>query len=209
MKLKDLKQGMVGKVRNGEFITVANSGYFVTNVLLRFTLEEKYNEDLTHKENKQLDVMKVTYGDKVVCKRNESRWFVPEVREEYFYTNDFGRVSSTNNMQFSGDSDILNNIRVFKTEEEAEKRLEQQRATLSVERWIAENDVEVDLDNTNVYKCSVYYFVETKEFKVMSYSYYIYMPKQFILSSEEKAEQLIEEREKELKIMFGVENDSI
>lgn len=86
-----------------------------------------------------------------------------------------------------------------------EKRLRQQQATLSVERWIAKNDVEVDVYDTNVLKCSVYYYGEVKEFGIMSSRFYIYMPKQFILSSVEKAKQLIKEREKELKIMFGVE----
>lgn len=36
-------------------------------------------------------------------------------------------------------------------------------------------------------------------------AYYIHIPKQFILSSKQKSEQLIKEREKELKIMLGVE----
>lgn len=41
--------------------------------------------------------------------------------------------------------------------------------------------------------------------KARYYNIYITIPKQFILSSEEKALQLIKEREKELKLMFGVE----
>lgn len=44
-----------------------------------------------------------------------------------------------------------------------------------------------------------------KEFEIMSLYHYICIPKQFILSSKEKAEQLIKERENELKIMLGVE----
>lgn len=205
MKLKDLIQGMVCKLRNKESITVVNMGYYFTGGNLMFTLEGRYNEDLTHKKKKQLDIVEVSFGDKVIFKRNESRWFVSEFGERYYYISRYGEIISYTNTGDKVDNEIFNIQRVFKTEEEAEKRLRQQKATLSVERWIAENDVEVDISDLNVLKCSLYYDVEAKEFGVMSSHYYIYMPKQFVLSSQEKAKQLIKEREKELKIMFGVE----
>lgn len=205
MKLKDLRQGMVCKLRNKESITVVDYGLFAKKLEI-LTPEINYNEDLTHRKFKQLDIMEVTYGDKVVFERKESnRWHVPEYDEKYFFIDEFGEIRSYKNLQAEYNDKLFDTERVFKTKEEAEKRLRQQQATLSVERWIAENDVEVDINDLNVLKCSLYYDVEAKEFGVMSSHYYIYMPKQFVLSSQEKAKQLIKEREKELKIMFGVE----
>ena len=205
MKLKDLKQGMVCKVRSGESIVIVNNGVFLRRTFGIYTLEEKYNENLTHKQLNYLDIMEITYGNELVFKRNESRWFVPEYGERYYFTSSYGEITSSTNTEDKVDNEIFNIQRVFKTREEAEKRLEQQQAALSVERWIAENDVEVDVYDTNVLKCSLYYYNEAKEFGVMSSNYRIIIPKQFILSSPEKAEQLIKEREKELKIMLGVE----
>lgn len=204
MKLNELKRGMVLKLRNKESIIVIDYRLFVRKLEL-LTSEIEYNEDLTHKKHKELDIMKITYGNEVVFKRNESRWFVPEVGERYYFLTYYGEITSFTNTETKVDNEIFNIQRVFKTQEEAEKRLKQQQATLSVERWIAENDVEVDLDEFNVLKCSVAYNVDTKELWTMTSRYYIYAPKQFILSSPEKAEQLIKEREKELKIMLGVE----
>lgn len=235
MKLKDLKQGMVCKLRNKEKITVVDYGLFAKKVeiltpeinynngdfthkkhkdldIKKITYsneisipEKEYNEDFTHRRLNYLDIMEITYGDKVVFKRNESRWYVPEYDEEYFYTTTYGGIGLTINTQFAADIDILNNTRVFKTREEVDKRLKQQQTALSVERWIAENDVEVDICDTDITKYCIVYDIEDKELGVDYYNLYIQAPKQFILSSEEKAEQLIEEREKELKIMLGVE----
>lgn len=208
MTLKDLKQGMVCELRNSEVITVLDGGsYYNSNYKDRPYLFDRYNDDLTSKEEKDYDIIKITYGDKVVFERKVSSWFVPELDESYFFKNSFGMVSSMINNQFSTDINIFNSQRVFKTYEEAKKRLKQQQATLSVERWIAENDVEVDVCNTNVLKWIIVYDydVDIKRFKTISTYFYVYTPKQFILSSEEKAKQLIKEREKELKIMFGVE----
>ena len=205
MKLSNLRQGMVCKLRHDESITIVNKGVFFRRIFGIHILEEKYNDDLTHKEHKYLDIMEITFGNEVVFKRNESRWFEPEYDEEYFYTTTYGGIASTINIQFAADIDVLNNTRVFKTREEAEKRLRQQQAALSVERWIAENDIEVDVCDTDITKYYIVYDIEDKELEVGYYNLYITTPKQFILSSEEKAEQLIEEREKELKIMLGVE----
>lgn len=205
MKVKDLKQGMVGELRSGESITVLDSGYYFINGLMISTMEEKYNEDLTHKGNKDLDIIEITYGDKVVFKRNESRWFVPEDGERYYFIRSFGDSYSFSNSKDNTDYEIFNTVKVFKTKEEAEKRLRQQQATLSVERWITENDVEVDVCDTDITKYYIVYDIVGKELKVDYYYRYITRPKQFTLSSEEKGLQLIKEREKELKIMFGVE----
>lgn len=206
MKLKDLMQGMVCKLRNGESITVANSGYYFTSGFIMLTLEERYNKDLTHKKHKRLDIMEITYGDEVVFERNESnRWFVPEVEETYYYINNYGDACLRTNSRAESHNELFDNERVFKTKEEAEKRLRQKQATFSVERWIAENDVEVDVFDTNVAKWFIAYNISKKELAINYYIGYIIAPKQFILSSEEKALQLIKEREKELKIMFGVE----
>lgn len=208
MKLNELKQGMVCKLRNSDVITILDDGkkyYLYDSIEEVGNLIDVYNEDLMHKRHSFFDIMQITYGNEVVFQRHESRWFVPEMGEEYYFLNPYGDVNSFINTKDKADDRIINNQRVFKTKEEAEKRLKQQQATLSVERWIAENDVEVDLLDEDVRKYHFTYDVETKEFKISSYYYRIITPKQFILSSEEKVLQLIKEREKELKIMFGVE----
>ena len=206
MKLKDLKQGMVGELRNKRSIVVVTSrNYFTDGFSMFHLLEEKYNDDLTHKEHKHLDIMEVSFGNGVIFKRNENRWFVPEVGKKYYFTTYYGEITSFTNTEARVDNEIFNSQRVFKTEEEAEKRLRQQQATLSVERWIAENDVGVDVCDTDITKYYIVYDIGRKELRIDYYNHYITAPKQFTLSNGKKAEELIKEREKELKIMLGVE----
>lgn len=206
MTLKELKQGMVCELRNkGNFTVLDGGSYYNSNYKDRPYLVDRYNDDLTSKEIKSYDIMKITYGDKVVFERKETRWFVPEVWERYYFSNNRGVVVSSKNIQDEMDERIFNTHKVFKTKEEAEKRLRQQQATLSVECWIVENDVEVDLYDTDVSKWSFAYDIDLEKFVAIASYYRIFRPKQFILSSEEKTKQLIKEREKELKIMFGVE----
>jgi hypothetical protein len=206
MKLEDLKFGMVCRLRNkGEIVILDDGSYYYELYKHRNYIINNYNKDFKHKQHDYFDIMEVSFGNEIIFKRKESRWFVPEDGEKYYFLDSYGEVIEYINQQGVYDKGIFNYQRVFKTQEEAFKRLKEQQATLSVERWIAENDVEVDIYDNDKTKYYIVYDIERKELRVDYYNHYITAPKQFILSSGKKAEELIKEREKELKIMFGVE----
>lgn len=75
MKLKDLKQGMVCELRNGNPFAVldTNAGrkFYNDRSNAIFTLSDDYKDDLTHEYQKDYDIIKVTYGNDVIYERQE------------------------------------------------------------------------------------------------------------------------------------------
>lgn len=204
MKLSDLKQGMVCELRDGTTFTVVGKGKVHNDENYMFYISDNYENDLSHKRNKQIDIMKVSYGDKVVWERKESTYWEPKEGESYYHLNSFGYI-----IRFSNNSDVdkslFNTQLVFKTKEEAEKHLLKQQAKMRVIKEIArlnegwtpnwENDDEIKffiggLDKELVVELLV-------EIKTTNNNLY--------LKSKELAFQLIETHEKDLKLMLEVE----
>lgn len=62
MKLNELKQGMVCELRNGNLIKILNDGLFKEDGLYyTIKLNEVFNDNLAHKNNKSFDIVKVIY----------------------------------------------------------------------------------------------------------------------------------------------------
>lgn len=94
MKKSDLKDGMVVTIRGGQQCILIERNLFKNNFTLNSTLFD-YNEDLTHKKNKNNDVVKVfgigklkelwerkeidwskvPVGTKVLVSDNENNWY--------------------------------------------------------------------------------------------------------------------------------------
>ena len=94
MKKSDLKDGMVVTIRGGQQCILIERNLFKNNFTLNSTLFD-YNEDLTHKKNKNNDIVKVfdigklkelwkreeidwskvPIGTKVLVSDNENNWY--------------------------------------------------------------------------------------------------------------------------------------
>lgn len=107
MKKSDLKDGMVVTIRGGQQCILIERSLFKNNFTLNSTLFD-YNEDLTHKKNKNNDIVKVfdigklkelwkreevdwskvPVGTKVLVSDNENNWyehlFINYIHDEEF-----------------------------------------------------------------------------------------------------------------------------
>ena len=63
MRLKDLKEGMICELRNGEILTVLDKGNYVRNHVNLLILS--YNEDLTNVSTEELDIVEVYFEREV------------------------------------------------------------------------------------------------------------------------------------------------
>lgn len=205
MKLSDLKQGMICELRNKDSITILNNGYFLDDDTYFFkTYSNHYKDDLTHKADKMLDIMKVSYGDKVVWERKESTYWEPKDGERYYHVGNFGYAVGTN---YDGEADErnFNTNLVFKTREEAKRALLKQQAKMRVIKEIARLN-EGWKPNWNDTKPK-YYIVFSHLHYELNYDdsvKYKHLDNNLYLKSWELAHQLIETHEKDLKLMLEV-----
>ena len=100
MKLNDLKEGMYGILRNGSSISVIDNGYGVVDMdgYLIIQLSSRYNNDLTNRYDKDRDIIKLWYGDKLVFERKEGETPVdwkPGNSESYYDVSNFGNIGQT------------------------------------------------------------------------------------------------------------------
>ena len=132
MKLNELKQGMVCKRRNGSKIVIANNEEYVSEDYdKKWPLVINYNADLTSKDNKkEYDIIKVMYGDRLVWERKESTFWLPEKGEKYHFVAHREVKAVYINDNDDWDREIFKTTLVFRTEEEAEKQLLKQQATI-------------------------------------------------------------------------------
>lgn len=137
--------------------------------------------------------------------KKDSR-FVPEVGQEYYYTNSWGDKSFSTWSGRIADTFCLGQGNVFATEEEAKKHAEKLKAISDVVNYCYENDLVVDCDWENesqdryvVYfdhDMSAYLYGDTgqdNDALILPY-----------LVSEEACLQVIKEKKDQLDIIFGV-----
>ena len=208
MKLNELKQGMVCERRDGSKITIINENEYATISGSVRCLNENYRDDLTSKSSKkEYDIIKVSYGDKLVWERKESTFWLPEKGEKYYFISQFGSIDNFNNNDIV-DERLSKHQLVFRTKEEAEKQLLKQQATIRVIKDIARRN-EGWLPNWDDIEQK--YYIETFfddgvwKLGVESATYYKALDNNLYLKSEELAKQLIEAHEQDLKRMLEVE----
>ena len=203
MKLSELKQGMVCEMRNElSFTIVDNDKAFRPDMY--FCLSGNYEKNLTHKRDNQHDIMKVSYGDKVVWERKKSTYWEPEFGKKYYIIGSFSDV-----IYFEYDSNtdekVFETQLVFKTREEAEKHLLKQQAKIRVIKEIARLNEgwTPNWNNIDEIKCIVGF--DESDLYIERFRGVKLLDNNLYLKSYELAWQLIETHEKDLKLMLEVE----
>ena len=206
MKPNELKQGMVCEMRNKlSFTIVDNDKAFRPDMY--FCLSGNYENNLTHKRDKQHDIMKVFYGDKVVWERKESTFWLPENGEKYYFLSHRKVTEAYINENDDWDRELFKATLVFRTEEEAEKQLLKQQATIRVIKEIARLNAGW-LPNWNDGNESKYFIHFSYENDILNYSTcfkHKHLDNNLYLKSEELAKKLIATHEQDLKRMLEVE----
>lgn len=209
MKLNDLKAGMYGKLRDGRSISILDDGCGVIELFgYNFiTLSFFYNEDLTHKYDKDRDITELWYGDKLVFERKRGETPVdwkPEYGEWYYSVSDFGNVCHTKWENDHIDNKVFNLSRMFKSKVEAEKHLRWLKAKRIIELEIARLNEgwTPNWDNSDERKWVVAFDFDCKELDTLSYYIFKTLPNSMYLKSYDLAEQLIETHKEELTIYF-------
>ena len=205
MKLSDLKQGMVCELRGGDNITIINDNCFIYDgTISAKSYTHHYEDGLKHRFYSDNDIMKVSYGDKVVWERKESTYWEPEFGERYYHMMHFGDVVSS---EYDGEADekVCETQLVFKTREEAEKALLKQQAKMRVIKEIARLNEgwTPNWNNIDEIKCIV--GIDETDFYVERFRSVKLLDNNLYLKSYELAWQLIETHEKDLKLMLEVE----
>ena len=205
MKLNELKQGMVCERRDGDNITIINDNRFIDDCSYDSKLYIHHYEDgLKHKWYRSKDIMKVSYGDKVVWERKESTYWEPEFGERYYHMGRFGGVDCSK-YDSGADERAFETQLVFKTREEAEKHLLKQQAKMRVIKEIARLN-EGWKPNWKDWDELKYNVAILDKELVFGENYALKMTdNNLYLKSEELVEQLIETHEKDLKLMLEVE----
>lgn len=149
-----------------------------------------------------------------------SEWF-EEVEEEksifeldygdkYFYIDDFSEVkeAEVEKEYFESFENDLNYGNVFLTKAEAEKELEKRQAIQRIKKYCWENGIKLAdrdfLKNLENDRCEISYDVETKEISVSSYKFYNYMNIELLFRSHHEARIVVNNCEKDLKIIFDI-----
>ena len=199
----------VCELRNGDTLTVLNNNedknYYKESEKRDFRFRVNYNDDLTHKRQKDFDIIKVSYGDKVLFERQESNlFFEPKKGENYYYISDDRVHKYKNDMKYD-DAIIKTNI-VFKTKEEAEKELLRQQARVRVIKEIARlNKGWTPNWNDNESK----YYIDFSYYRnKLVYDCYVkskHLDNNLYLKTDYVANQLIETHSDDLKLMLEVE----
>ena len=207
MKLSDLKKGMICKLRNDYEIIILSNNTYVFDYLNHnvYLLSKDYNDDLTYQYQNDYDIIKVSYGDKVLFERQEiNLFFEPKKQERYYYINEGGVWSLVNDSNY--DDAILRTNIVFKTKEEAEKELLKQQARVRVIKEIARlNNGWTPSWNVNERK----YYIDFSYYRnKLVYNHCVkskHLDNNLYLKTEELAKQLIETHSEDLKLMLEVE----
>ena len=206
MKLSDLKQGMVCELRGGDNITIINDNCFIYDgTISAKSYTHHYEDGLKHRFYSDNDIMKVSYGDKVVWERKESTYWLPKVGEKYYHMRHFGDVVSS---EYDSDVDekVFETQLVFKTREEAKKTLLKQQAKIRVIKEIARlNEGWKPNWNENDEKHHIGFTHGLGELISIVSVNYKELDNNLYLKSEKLAYKLIETHEKDLKLMLEVE----
>ena len=206
MKLSELKQGMVCELRDGDILTIINDNRFMYDGSTSAkSYTHHYEDGLKHRFYRDNDIMKVSYGDKVVWERKESTYWEPKEGEKYYVIGSFGDVIYS---EYDSDADesAFKTQLVFKTREEAEKALLKQQAKIRVIKEIARlNEGWKPNWNENDEKHHIGFTHGLGELISIVSVNYKELDNNLYLKSEKLAYKLIETHEKDLKLMLEVE----
>lgn len=136
----------------------------------------------------------------------KKKYWDPNYNDEYWYIGDDVEVYQEVCIDGLIDNDRLEMGNVYKTKEEAEKQVELTKAIVRVKQFIAENceEFEPDWSNGDQRKYEVYcdsYAEEIRADSMFSYKSATLLP---YLKTKEDAQKVIDNCEKDLKLIFGL-----
>lgn len=142
--------------------------------------------------------------------KKESGYWEPEDGEKYYWIDGYGQVECNEWNEWNGwafGHGLLSIGNVFRTEEEAQRELDKLKALTKIRKYIAEHDMEFvpDWEDEEQRKLYICYDPVEKCFDWVWSSRTQYLAP-FFFASEKHAEQVIEDCEDELKVLFGVKN---
>lgn len=163
-------------------------------------------------DNKTIEISDESYEafKKQFIEPDKAILWKPEKGERYRYINSSGRALSHYFDNDWVDKHYYSIGNMFKTEEEAEEALKtgwvaKRQAEVKILRYIAEHDLEFEPDWEDEYenKYSIYYSCRREGFDVAAWNIHQYYTLPYF-RTEEDAQQVIDNCENELRVLFGV-----